>query len=185
MYNTCSILDLHIISSCHTQPHSIIAISVPIAIKTCTLCLLFYLFICLFVCFYIYVVIFVVSRSRGRFRIMLYLICSFVLYSDLFQLKHLRRITAQFCDKLFCFLAVVENFSFTPYWSLNLSTLLNVTTKNMNTKAIIFKFYYKQANICKRCLSLTIQLWQFVWLIHNYFFSILETSTARGLLGPC
>lgn len=56
----------------------------------------------------------------------------------------------------FVFLPVVENFSFTPYWSLNLSTLLNVTTKMMNTKAIIFKFYYKQANICKRRLS-----WQF------------------------
>lgn len=143
------------------------------------------LFIYLFVCFYIYVVIFVVSRSRGRFRIMLYLICSFVLYSNLFQLKHLRRITAQFCDKLFCFLAICRKFQFHTILVTDLINTAKCNKKKMNTKAIIFKFYYKQANMCKRRLSLTIQLWQFVWLIHNYFFSILETSTARGLLGPC
>ena len=42
----------------------------------------------------------------------LYLICRFVLYSDLLQLKHLRRITAQFCDKLFCFLSGCRKFQF-------------------------------------------------------------------------
>ena len=144
------------------------------------------LFIYLFVvCFYIYVVIFVVSRSRGRFRIMLYLICSFVLYSNLFQLKHLRRITAQFCDKLFCFLAICRKFQFHTILVTELIHTAKCNNKKDEYKAIIFKFYYKQANICKCRFSLTIQLWQFVWLIHNYFFSILETSTARGLLGPC
>ena len=134
MYNTCSLLDLHI-SSYHTQPRAIIANNqVFHAIKTCTLCLLFYLFICLFVCFYIDVVNFVVSRSRGRFRIMLYLICSFGLYSNLFQLKHLRRITAQFCDKLFCFLASGRKFQFHTILVTEL-----IDTAKCNNKKVEYK----------------------------------------------
>lgn len=135
VYNTCSLLDLHI-SSYHTQPHAIIANNqVFHAIKTCTLCLLFYLFICLFFCFYIYMVVFVVSRSRGRFTIiMLYLICSFVLYSNLFQLKHLRRITAQFCDKLFCFLASCRKFQFHTILVTEL-----IDTAKCNNKKVEYK----------------------------------------------
>ena len=79
-------------------------------------------------------VIFVVSRSRGRFRIMLYLICSFVLYSNLFQLKHLRRITAQFCDKLFCFLASCRKFQFHTILVTEL-----IDTAKCNNKKVEYK----------------------------------------------
>ena len=96
--------------------------------------LFIYLFVCLFVCFYIDVVNFVVSRSRGRFRIMLYLICSFVLYSNLFQLKHLRRITAQFCDKLFCFLASCRKFKFHTILVTEL-----IDTAKCNNKKVEYK----------------------------------------------
>ena len=79
-------------------------------------------------------VIFVVSRSRGRFRIMLYLNCSFVLYSNLFQLKHLRRITAQFCDKLFCFLAGCRKFQFHTILVTEL-----IDTAKCNNKKVEYK----------------------------------------------
>lgn len=49
----------------------------------------------------------------------------------------------------------------------------------MNTKAIIFKFYHKQANIHKHRLLSTVQLWEYVWLIHNNISSPSQKHPQR------